>query len=90
MCYSAYLYHNFAIGLCLLPLYSLLQGYLPPAWEVFALALLLLLPVFAVTAVMFILVERPFMQASRHAATPAPLPHSADSPPAPAEARIPL
>lgn len=65
MCYSAYLYHNFAVGLSLRPIYGLIGGALPPAWECFVLALLILPAVFVLTAVMFALVERPFMRAAR-------------------------
>ncbi len=65
MCYSAYLYHNFAVGLALRPIFGVIAGVLPPAWECFLLALLILPVVFALTALMFALVERPFMKAAR-------------------------
>jgi len=62
MSYTVYLYHYTLIELFIRPAYSIIGSSFSPVVTSILIFLLLLVPIFTVSAVLFLLVEKPFMR----------------------------
>ncbi len=61
MCYTTYLYHNLVIGKTFGPAMRIVGGRFGPSTEMVLMFVALLVPIYAATAVLFVLIEKPFM-----------------------------